>query len=306
MKSQAPQPKAVLIGPWMHALVFALLALLAAGCSAPASTPAPTPAATLLPPSPVPTASATAGPLDPTVLLRVPLPYPDAPGYALVVDPTVWTVNPQVKYGQQLLLLMNRAQPGCTIDLIAPLQGESAATQAPPSERVIGPYLWRIAADGHRYTLAGDPKFPGLALLNQSEDESCRQAQEQALSLLSGAKIVAIPAATATRPPAPPANPNPALPKCYNAAEIRLMVGMGADVIYEVSLRSSPEKREDNVLDILPRGLVLSVLEGPKCAEFEGGSYYYWKISYHDKVKGTVTGWAAEGTPTYYFLQPHK
>lgn len=84
---------------------------------------------------------------------------------------------------------------------------------------------------------------------------------------------------------------------CPDAPPSRLVVGQDAIVLPPagINLRDRPGLNT-NRMGILPGEARLNVLEGPVC----GAGFAWWRIDYD----GT-RGWAAEGTPDAYWLEPY-
>jgi hypothetical protein len=85
---------------------------------------------------------------------------------------------------------------------------------------------------------------------------------------------------------------------------VRLHVPMKARVIRNVVLRSSPDKRDDNIMFTILIGSLVSVVDGPVCGKYDGGAFQYWKVTYKDQLHGQVSGWLAEGDAKLYYLAP--
>lgn len=87
---------------------------------------------------------------------------------------------------------------------------------------------------------------------------------------------------------------------CDGLVAPRLAVGGAARVIspYGLSLKNQPMTGAAGgvELQLLSFGTTVSVLDGPRC----NMGYVWWQL----EVSGGVTGWAAEGSSTEYFLEP--
>ncbi len=96
-----------------------------------------------------------------------------------------------------------------------------------------------------------------------------------------------------------PGNLAPPVQSCPGAPPQRLTVGQGARVTYTngqpVNLRNQPEGA---LLAQIAEGTELTVVGGPVCQ----GNFTWWQVNV---VSGAaVSGWAAEGDPSSYYLEP--
>jgi hypothetical protein len=86
-------------------------------------------------------------------------------------------------------------------------------------------------------------------------------------------------------------------------------VGRSARVTYSnglpVRIRRTPEfaERFRNVVGQLPEGAAMQVLGGPLCARNpqDGQNYIFWQVR---ALQGNLEGWAVEGEPGNYYLEP--
>ena len=84
---------------------------------------------------------------------------------------------------------------------------------------------------------------------------------------------------------------------CFGAPAPRLQVGGSAQVVIGQganNLRSEPGTGA-TLLGTIPEGTVISVLDGPVCAD----GYGWWQVEYNGQ-----TGWTAEGEGLDYWLEP--
>jgi hypothetical protein len=98
--------------------------------------------------------------------------------------------------------------------------------------------------------------------------------------------------------PAPVEPPTHAL--CPLTLPPKLRVGIEAEVISNLNLRSSPGIG-NNWLQTMRSGTKVKVIGGPICLTHEEGEYLWWQLELDDGQ----TGWSAEAAfEEYYFLEP--
>lgn len=117
-----------------------------------------------------------------------------------------------------------------------------------------------------------------------------------------------LPTHTTTSAPveaSPTLTPTPTQPgiegNCSLAIPSRLTVGMRAEVISYVYLRTDPGTNKPIQITLLP-GNLLDVIGGPVCLPYNNGMHRWWNV----RLANGIIGWSAEGPlrGTEYFLSP--
>jgi len=106
--------------------------------------------------------------------------------------------------------------------------------------------------------------------------------------------------------------PRPAVPTltpsyvCPDAPEPRVKVDDSIRVTFTdgtpLRVRSSPEVLNDNIVELIPEGTRMKVLDGPKCEPRPGrsDSFVFWKVRI---TSSGLQGWVAEGDLYNYYIE---
>ena len=117
------------------------------------------------------------------------------------------------------------------------------------------------------------------------------------LFLILSAALAVIAQETPVVPFVVDALPSAAPPACPNALPNRLILyergRVTSDDPAPLNLRSGPRTTFE-ILDTIPSGGVVFVLEGPRCSE----QYAWFRIDYRGQQ-----GWVAEGSSSAYFVE---
>ena len=101
------------------------------------------------------------------------------------------------------------------------------------------------------------------------------------------------------QPTLPPPPPPPGTSHCPGTPISQISVGIQARVTFTsgtpLNMRQTPSTAAA-VVRILPEGSTFDVIGGPQCAD----GYTWWQI----RIPGNTYGWAAEGDPGGYFIEP--
>ncbi len=157
--------------------------------------------------------------------------------------------------------------------------------------------------------------FYGIAVFGQTMREvsflstekfmASAAASVRVVEDISKAEAKIVSATITPRPSVPTLTPSYI---CQNAPEIRVEVGDSIRVTYTdgtpLRLRSSPEVRKDNIVELIPEGTRMTVLDGPECAPRPGrsDSFVFWKVRV--STSG-LTGWVAEGDLHNYYIEKY-
>ena len=223
-------------------------------------------------------------------------PYPDEK-YILYYDPEVWSErNPiDCTTGYMGYTLEHNILHRCYIEAFQ-FSYDGSVHFHDPVLRYINGRNWMESKYGVLTYLGDNNLQLSFGDSDMRENPECRKAMEAVLGTLhvegeSTIKETQFPTYT----------PTPVY-VCPNAPKVIHSVGYSTYTLTSVLLRSSPEKRGDNIIAHLKPETEISISDGPVCGPYDGGAYSYFYVTIHSGDYVGLEGWLAEGDLQQYYM----